>query len=75
MELGSGSYGVVYKGVWRNQHVAVKKVKGELSDAQLQNFKQEAELLSNLRPHRNVVLFLGVCLEPLCIGKFTLPNS
>jgi len=66
-ELGRGSYGVVYKGSWRNQQVAVKKVIGELSDAQLEAFSAEADLLSNLRPHRNVVLFLGVCIEPLCI--------
>ena len=94
-ELGSGSFGVVYTAEWRNQRVAgkityfclflilqVKKMKGNFSGTEVEKFKDEANLLSNLRPHskiftylcvlfflENVVLFLGLCLDPLCIGN------
>ena len=50
-ELGSGTFGVVYVAEWRNQRVAVKKMKGNYSKVEVEKFKDEANLLSNLRPH------------------------
>jgi serine/threonine protein kinase len=63
-EIGSGSFGVVWKGQWRNTEVAVKQMRGQMSEKQLSAFLQEAGLLGKLRPHNNVMLFLGVCTQP-----------
>jgi len=69
-EIGSGQYGVVFKGRWRDAVCAIKKLINDLSPEQLAEFRGEAELMSKLRPHPNVVQFLGVCSKPgkpLCI--------
>lgn len=63
-EIGSGSFGVVWRGQWRNTEVAVKQMKGQMNEKQLLSFQQEAGLLQKLRPHNNVMLFLGVCTQP-----------
>jgi len=64
IKIGEGAYGEVYKGSWRNQDVAIKKVLGGLD---VSAFMEEAKLMLRLRPHENVVLFLGVVRSPLCI--------
>jgi len=62
---------VVYKGKWRGGEVAIKQMPvSELSGKELEEFKGEAALMSKLRPHTNVVQFIGACIrpgEPLCI--------
>eukprot|EP01118_Nematostelium_gracile_P008948 TRINITY_DN2991_c0_g2_i2.p1 TRINITY_DN2991_c0_g2~~TRINITY_DN2991_c0_g2_i2.p1 ORF type:complete len:582 (+),score=139.00 TRINITY_DN2991_c0_g2_i2:31-1776(+) len=63
-EIGKGSFGVVWRGKWRNTEVAIKQVKGFLSEHQLLEFQHEAGLLGKLRPHSNVLLFFGVCTTP-----------
>eukprot|EP01114_Cavostelium_apophysatum_P015196 TRINITY_DN4096_c0_g1_i1.p1 TRINITY_DN4096_c0_g1~~TRINITY_DN4096_c0_g1_i1.p1 ORF type:complete len:789 (+),score=95.98 TRINITY_DN4096_c0_g1_i1:134-2500(+) len=63
-KLGQGSFGEVFKGEWRNQTVAVKKVKQGVDTT---DFMEEANLMLKLRPHENVVQLLGVCSDPLCI--------
>jgi serine/threonine protein kinase len=47
-ELGRGSYGVVYKGVWKNKKVAIKKLIGEKVNEHVEEFKREAELMKYL---------------------------
>jgi hypothetical protein len=76
-ELGRGAYGVVFRGKWRLQDVAVKQVLNHgqpLSEKQLREFRDEAALMMNMRPHRNVVQLLGVCTNPahpiMCITEF-----
>jgi len=59
-KLGGGAFGIVYKGKWRNQDVAVKKMLGTFSKQQFEAFLAEAEIMSKLRPHENVIQFLGV---------------
>eukprot|EP00026_Physarum_polycephalum_P001102 Phypoly_transcript_01103.p1 GENE.Phypoly_transcript_01103~~Phypoly_transcript_01103.p1 ORF type:complete len:774 (+),score=173.32 Phypoly_transcript_01103:1162-3483(+) len=67
--IGSGSFGHVYCGEYRGADVAIKKLKHQkMSKQQLEELAQEAAVMTGLR-HPNIVLFMGVCLEPpdLCI--------
>ncbi|KAL6049247.1 Tyrosine-protein kinase abl1 [Balamuthia mandrillaris] len=76
-QIGQGSFGVVYRGTWRLTDVAIKML-NNLTEEQLKEFRQEVELMQNLRPHSNVVLLLGVCLEedhPLCIITELMPKG
>jgi len=69
-EIGRGAYGVVFKGRWRGGIVAIKQllIKGSLTDKELFDFKSEAAVMKRLRPHVNVVQFLGITSSPqLCI--------
>ncbi|PRP87620.1 hypothetical protein PROFUN_04647 [Planoprotostelium fungivorum] len=71
-QIGSGAFGVVYKGKWRALDVAVKQIKAtELKESDLADFLAEATLLKNLRPHPNVVLFIGVTIQPQPISLVT----
>jgi hypothetical protein len=71
-ELGRGAFGVVYKGTWRLQDVAVKQLLGS-TDKRGKRYREllaECRLMMSLRPHRNVVQLLGVSAnvgKPLCI--------
>jgi tRNA A-37 threonylcarbamoyl transferase component Bud32 len=70
-EIGRGAFGVVYKGTWRGGVVAIKQLimpNGELDEKELDEFKAEAATMQALRPHVNVVQFLGYTTVPqLCI--------
>eukprot|EP01114_Cavostelium_apophysatum_P022167 TRINITY_DN792_c0_g1_i1.p1 TRINITY_DN792_c0_g1~~TRINITY_DN792_c0_g1_i1.p1 ORF type:complete len:2277 (+),score=541.08 TRINITY_DN792_c0_g1_i1:192-7022(+) len=69
-EVGRGNFGQVFKGKWRGGDVAVKKIQTQLSEKELSEFQGEAQLMSTLRPHTNVVQFLGASTQksqPLCI--------
>jgi len=68
MELGRGAYGVVFRGEWRGGPVAIKQIFNTFSENDLQAFRSEAGVMANLRPHSNVVQFLGITSNPkLCI--------
>ncbi|RWS06162.1 Tyrosine-protein kinase Btk29A-like protein, partial [Dinothrombium tinctorium] len=66
-ELGSGQFGVVRKGKWKDIFdVAVKLMKeGTMSE---QDFIEEAKVMTKLQ-HPNLVQLYGVCIEhrPICI--------
>ncbi|KAK9511895.1 hypothetical protein O3M35_000461 [Rhynocoris fuscipes] len=69
--IGAGGFGKVYRGLWRNQEVAVKAARqgpGEDTSTVLENVLQEAKLFWLLK-HENIVGLKGVCLkEPnLCL--------
>ncbi len=62
--LDKGSFGTVSSAKWRKLRVAVKQL-SELNDPkQIEEFRAEGELLCSLRPHPNVVLFLGITHAP-----------
>lgn len=62
-ELGSGSFGVVYKGKWRGIPVAIKQLKVEnLSDSAMQEFHDEVTVMSKL-DFPTIVRFYGVSLD------------
>lgn len=66
--VGGGYFGDVYKAEWRNVFVALKQIKeGFISENALEEFEAEAKLMQSLRIHPNVVLFYGLCKQPLCI--------
>lgn len=61
-KLGRGGFGIVYKGRFTNgQEIAVKRLT-RISGQGAADFKNEAILVARLR-HKNLVRFLGYCLE------------
>jgi len=67
-KIGEGEFGVVYQAKWRNSNVAVKQLKNAgLDSRKSENFFMECEFMRNLQPHPNVVIFFGICQEPLCL--------
>jgi len=57
--VGTGSYGIVYRGSWKGVEVAVKRfIKQKLSEKLLLEFRSEMALLSDLH-HPNIVVFVG----------------
>lgn len=68
-KVASGSYGDLYRGTYCGQDVAIKVLKPERLDADLQReFAQEVYIMRKVR-HKNVVQFIGACTRPpnLCI--------
>lgn len=65
--LGGGFFGDVFQAKWRKAIVAVKQLKGVISETSLVEFEAEAKLMKLMNPHPNVVFFFGMCREPLCI--------
>ncbi|CAM8974301.1 unnamed protein product [Rhodiola kirilowii] len=68
-KIASGSYGDLFKGTYCSQEVAIKVLKPECLDSDLQKeFAQEVYIMRKVR-HRNVVQFIGACTKPptLCI--------
>nr|XP_004231067.1 serine/threonine-protein kinase STY46 isoform X1 [Solanum lycopersicum] len=68
-KIASGSYGDLYKGTYCSQEVAIKILKSERLNTELQTeFAQEVYIMRKVR-HKNVVQFIGACTSPpnLCI--------
>ncbi|XP_012686008.1 tyrosine-protein kinase ITK/TSK isoform X2 [Clupea harengus] len=60
LEVGSGQFGLVWQGEWRDLKVAVKMVReGAMSE---EEFKEEAQVMKKLS-HPKLVQLLGVCLH------------
>lgn len=76
-QIGQGSCGTVYHGLWYGSDVAVKVFsKQEYSDDVILTFRQEVSLMKKLR-HPNVILFMGAVTSPqrLCIVTEFLPRG
>ncbi|XP_010534361.1 PREDICTED: probable L-type lectin-domain containing receptor kinase S.5 [Tarenaya hassleriana] len=74
-KLGEGGFGMVFKGIWKNRDIAVKRV-SEKSHQGKQEFISEITTIGNLN-HRNLVKLLGWCYENkefLLVYEF-LPNG
>ncbi|XP_055811589.1 serine/threonine-protein kinase STY46-like isoform X3 [Solanum dulcamara] len=68
-KIATGSTGDLYKGSLHNQEVAIKVLKAECLNEDVQrDFAQEVYILRKVR-HKNVVQFIGACTKPprLCI--------
>ena len=60
-EIGSGTYGRVCVGKWKNKYrVALKFCQNR---GKIDEFMREANLMISLPPHPNVVQMFGVCIE------------
>jgi len=71
-EIGSGAFGIVFKGQWRDLNVAVKQVRAEhVTSKQLSDFLGEVTILQNLRAHPHVVLFIGMTVPPQPLTMIT----
>ena len=61
-EIGKGTFGDVLRGVWRGEDVAVKFLKGSMTDSpeSIKQFVDECNILKNLH-HPNILLYMGAC--------------
>ena len=58
--VGIGSFGEVYRGMWRSTEVAVKKlIDQDITEESKEEFLGEVSIMRRLR-HPNIVLFMGV---------------
>ena len=61
-QIGGGSYGIVYKGEWNKQKVALKDlIVKSLSEEHYKQFEKEAKLWFTLR-HPNILQLFGICV-------------
>ncbi|XP_014894842.1 mitogen-activated protein kinase kinase kinase 7-like isoform X2 [Poecilia latipinna] len=61
--VGRGTFGVVFKAVWRGKDVAIKTIE---SDAERNAFLVELRQLSRVS-HPNIVKLYGSCDDPVCL--------
>ncbi|KAL8490542.1 hypothetical protein ACS0TY_022531 [Phlomoides rotata] len=76
-QIGQGSCGTVYHGLWYGSDIAVKVFsRQEYSDDLISAFRQEVSLMKRLR-HPNILLFMGAVTSPqrLCIVTEFLPRG
>ncbi|CAF1174755.1 unnamed protein product [Rotaria sordida] len=67
-KLGQGSFGIVYKGIWKNQTIAVKQSHlNKLTRQEKNSFVKEIKIMSTLGEHPNLVHSHGYTLDPLCL--------
>jgi serine/threonine protein kinase len=59
-ELGSGSFGTVFKGTYNGRPVAIKVSKPGVEEA-LRDFLREAEVMMKIEPHPNVIQLSTSC--------------
>jgi predicted Ser/Thr protein kinase len=59
-EIGAGGFGKVFMGEWQSTEVAIKVSNNMTS---YEEFRKEAELMINIRPHPNVLQVLGVSTD------------
>ncbi|XP_043718271.1 probable serine/threonine-protein kinase DDB_G0282963 isoform X2 [Telopea speciosissima] len=76
-EIGQGSFGVVYRGIWNGSDVALKVYfANEYHEGILLDYKKEIGIMLRLR-HPNVLLFMGAVYSPerLAIVTEFLPRG
>jgi len=64
--IGEGASGKVFKGLYRQQEVAVKIITTPNLKNQLEEFKKELEIMKVVKSNYCVKLF-GITIEPLCM--------
>jgi serine/threonine protein kinase len=75
-QVGEGKFGQVYKGAWRGQPCAIKKLKDGISNQSIeyQRLLIELAILAAIGNHPNIVGFSGACIQdlssPLIVEEF-----
>ncbi|XP_033106346.1 mitogen-activated protein kinase kinase kinase 9-like [Anneissia japonica] len=67
--IGVGGFGKVYRGLWKNEEVAVKAAKYDPDEdifETISNVRQEARLFS-LLSHQNIISLKGICSKEPCV--------
>jgi serine/threonine protein kinase len=60
-QIGTGSSCDVFKGYWRGNEVAVKKMKiKSISENHMKEFRREITALVKIKPHKNLVSLIGI---------------
>jgi hypothetical protein len=76
--IGKGAFGVVFRGSWRGQEVAVKVLSLAFHEeaAHVRSFKKEVDVLSRVN-HPHIVKLMGASLAPpdVCIVEELMPNG
>jgi len=62
--VGAGAFAEVFEATWRSSKVAVKVLRGVFGAEAMEAFRKEAQLMVDLRPHKNLVQLLGICTNP-----------
>lgn len=62
-QLGSGTFGKVYKGIRAGSNVAVKKLNGNVSTSQIASAMRELYMMCR-NHHPNIVQFIGASTDP-----------
>jgi len=65
-QIGKGAFGVVHRGEWRGVSVAIKMTAIPDEPAK-EELILEAKLMREIRPHKNITQFFGICPSPLCL--------
>lgn len=73
-EIGQGSFGKVYKGVYKGKTVAVKRYRALAfgSKSEVDIFCREVNILCHLS-HPNVIAMVGACLDDPSVREFYIP--
>mmetsp|Transcript_9633 Transcript_9633/g.16039 ORF Transcript_9633/g.16039 Transcript_9633/m.16039 type:complete len:155 (-) Transcript_9633:2039-2503(-) len=62
--IGGGGVGIIYKGYWRNEPVALKTLfDARISQELKQEYIDELLVMSKVS-HSNIVKFMGACMTP-----------
>ena len=61
--LGGGTFGDVLKARYKQTNVAVKRIRGNMTESRMRTFGKEVEVLAALH-HPNVVMMMGLCVKP-----------
>jgi len=60
--IGKGNFGVVYKGIWNDKVVAIKKLRLNQGQSFLELLQNEVQSLSKMK-HDNIITFYGYSIE------------
>ena len=76
-KIGEGGYGVIYRGTYQYNQVAIKKLKTErLSSQAIEELKQEAKIMAMMRSDY-IVQWRGACFESskVCLVMELMPKG